>query len=423
VCFELQKGAVDRPVDNDVRRKRLTRQVAGLVIGAAALVTVFVEGPDWIRPAVRRSRIRTAVVDRGAIEATVSASGTVVPEIEQVIASPVDARVLRILRRPGASLRKGDPIVALDVSESVLAVERLAQGLALKENEQARTRLALDKRLIDLQGQREIKQLQLESLHLQLARNQAMFKEGLLSEEALRQSEVAERQAVIELAQLDREKQNAEEATRAELAGLLLEMTTLRKERAEAERQLELATARAGRDGVLTWAVNEEGAVVRKGEAIARIADLTSFRVDATVSDVHASRLAPGQPVVVKVGSESLNGTVANINPTIENGAIRIAVALADHASPLLQSNLRVDVLIVTGSRASVLRLAKGPFADGDGARQVFVVRGDRAFRTPVEFGMSSFDRFEVLRGLDVGDEVVVSNMNDYLYLKEVRIR
>jgi hypothetical protein len=43
--------------------------------------------------------------------------------------------------------------------------------------------------------------------------------------------------------------------------------------------------------------------------------------------------------------------------------------------------------------------------------------------RTPVELGVASFDRCEVLKGLAAGEEVVISDMKDYAHLTEVKIR
>jgi HlyD family secretion protein len=153
------------------------------------------------------------------------------------------------------------------------------------------------------------------------------------------------------------------------------------------------------------------------------VADLGSFRVEATVADVHARRLSAGLPVSVRVNDDTLKGRIAAVLPTIQNGAITLHVALDDPASPLLRSNLRVDVGIVTASKPRVVRIRRGPFAAGEGVQQVFVIRGDRAVRTAVELGLSSFDHFEVVRGLVPGDEAVISDMSDYTRLKEVRIR
>ena len=414
---------MDRPLDAEFHRRRTLKRV---LVASAALIAaagLLVWGPGLIWPSVSRSRIRTARADVGPIEAVITASGTVVPEVEEVISSPVGARVLRILKRAGARLAPGEPIVELDTTESALAVEKLAQNLALKENQQAQTKLDLEKRLNDLDSQTSIKDLQLQSLRSQVARDRQLFKDGLIAEELLRQSELAEAQAVIELRKLENERQNAQQSTKTQLAGLALEMATLRREASEARRQLGLAAARAGRSGVLTWTLTEEGVTIGKGDVIARIADLSSYRVDATVSDVHAKRLSVGLPVAVKVGEDTLEGTVSTILPTIQNGVITLQVALEDKSNPLLRSNLRVDALIITGRKAKVLRIRRGPFADGDGGRDVFVIRGDRAVRTTVELGLAGFEDFEVVQGLAEGDEVIISDMRDYLHLPEIRVR
>jgi HlyD family secretion protein len=390
-----------------------------LTVLAGALVWL----PGLVRPSISRASVRTAVADAGPIEAVITATGTVVPEVEQVVSSPVDARVLRILKRTGARLEKGDPLVTLDISETQLAVDKLGQDLAIKQNQQARTRLSLEKSLIDLNGQVEVKTLQLASLRSQLARDRQLAADGLLSQELLKKSELAVSQAQIELTQLEGSRENARIANRTEVEGLGLEMSKLHQEQREARRLLDLATPRADRAGVLTWALSQEGVAIRKGDVIARLADLGSFRVEATVSDVHARRLAAGLPVTVKVNDDTLEGAVAAVLPTIQNGAMTLQVALKDPSSALLRSNLRVDVGIVTASKPRVVRIRRGPFASGEGVQQVFVIRGDRAVRTSVELGLSSFDQFEVVRGLVPGDEAIISDMNDYTRLKEVRIR
>jgi HlyD family secretion protein len=415
---------VDRPLDPEFQRtRRLGRlgKIAGLLVCIAALLVWL---PGWIRPSISRGRVRTAKVTLGPIESTITASGTVVPEVERALSSPLDARVLRILKRPGDPLQAGDPLVVLDASESVLSVEKIAKDLALKDNQQAQTRLALEKSLLDIEGRLNSKRLDLDSLRADLADNRALFKEGLISREKLRQAELAEAKAVIELKQIEGERNNVQQTNQAQIEGLALERGSLGKEAAEARRQLDLATTRADRDGVVTWALSEEGVLVRRGDVIARIADLRSFRVDATVSDVHAKALAVGMPVIVRVNEDdALEGRVSAIHPKIENGVMTFTVSLADKSNRLLRSNLRVDVLVVLQRKPRVLCLKKGPFSEGEGYRQAFVVRGDRAVRTPIGLGIASFDEFEVVNGLADGDEVIISDMRDYLHLREINIK
>src|SRR5262245_59412843 len=100
-----QTDSMDREINPQFRRKQLARRWLFSLIAASAIVATFLWGSDLIRPSINRARIRTAKVDAGPIEATISASGTVVPELEQVLSSPINARVVKVLKKPGDILK------------------------------------------------------------------------------------------------------------------------------------------------------------------------------------------------------------------------------------------------------------------------------------------------------------------------------
>jgi HlyD family secretion protein len=263
-----------------------------------------------------------------------------------------------------------------------------------------------------------------KAFRVKLGQVQRLHDAGLSSEDQLRQAQVDLEKAEVQLASVNESIANAESANGAELEGLALEARMLAKEQALSARQLDLATTKADRGGVLTWVVTEEGVSVRKGDVLARIADLRTFRAQATLSDIHAQRVAVGMPARVRLSeTAALDGTVASILPTIKDGVLTLYVALDDKSSPLLRANLRVDVFVVTDRRASALRVRRGPFATAAGRQGVFVVRGDRAVRTSVRLGLASFEYVEVAEGLFPGDEVIVSDMREYAHLDEVRLR
>ncbi len=413
---------MDRPIDAYYRKKKLIKRVAMGFIGGTLLLVLLAWVPKWIRPSLAKNRIRTAVVDVGPVEATITSSGTVVPEFEQVLSSPIDSRILKILKRPGSQLKRGDAIMELDVSQATLELNKLNQQLAIKQNQQAQRKLELENTLLKLQSLLGIKRLDLKSFQLQLTQQRKLWDAGLTSEGQLRHAEVQEETAQTELKQLEEEIVNARRVTQSQLDGLVLEIKTVEQERDEAQRQLDLATTRADRDGVLTWVVTEEGSSVHKGEVIARTADLSSFRVEAKISDVHAGRLSVGLPVKIKVDEEYLEGSISSILPTIKDGIMTLLVALEQKSSKLLRANLRVDVYIVTDHKDRALRIKRGPFANGEGDHEVFVIRGDMAVKVPVRLGIASFENFEVVKGLMQGDEVIISDMTDYLRMKEVKL-
>lgn len=414
---------MDRELDASYRYRRLGKRAAWVGGILALCVGVLILLPGWLRPAVEREGIRTAKVDRGPVEGIVEASGTVIPAFEGALSSPVEARVEKILKRPGETVLVGEEILRLDTSAARLSVEKIEDQLARKINEQRQLRLTLESNLINLRGQIDRAELDAEAAVQRAEQNRKLRENGLVSEQNLKASEIEARKAKIELTQLKASVGSAQRSTEAQLDGVELDLQTLRKERDDAARLLQLATTRSDRSGVLTWVIPQEGVTVPRGEVIARIADLDSFRVEATVSDIHSSRLRPGQIVRVMLDGQPMNGRLASIDPTIENGAVKFHVDLDDARNPKLRNNLRLDVLVVTDARASTLRLRKGPFAQGEGTESVFVVQGDHAERRPVRFGLSGYDNFEVVDGLEEGEEVILSNMQDYQHLERVNFK
>ncbi len=414
---------MDRALAPEVRRQDRRRRVLQIAMPVLVLALVVVWLPGWMRPSVNRARIRTALVTTGPVEAVIMASGTVTPEVERVLSSPLDARVLRILQRPGAHLKRGDPVVELDISESVLALDKVVKDLKIKDNQQAQTRLTLERSLVDLDGRLELKALELESAEARLEGEAQLFKEGLLSRDALRRSELGVKQAHIELAQLRDQRKNAERTTTMQLEGLVA--------RARLARQGSRAGAPSPRsldDQVGSRRRADLGAVAG-GRARPPGRRHRAHRRPHLVPRRRHRLGRPRRPAAhrhVRRGPRERPGSARARSPTSSRrsrtACIRFTVALAEPSHAGLRPSLRVDVLVITDRKPRALRVERGPFAD-NAARQAFVVRGDRAVRVPLELGLSGVDDVEVLSGVAEGDEVIISDMKDYLHLSAVKIR
>jgi HlyD family secretion protein len=414
---------MDRLIDPASQRRRMLRRliVPSAVAVVGLVLVVLVTG--WLGPEVRHDRIRVATVVRDDVSATLDASGLVVPGFEQILTSPTSTRVVEILKTPGSAVEPGEPILLLDDKDARRDVARLEEQIALKENTRRQNDLELARSRNDLTARSEVKALELESFQFELKRNRRMFSEGLTNQDAIRKSENDVERATIELKHLDIQMANAEEDLVTRAKGLALEIAILTKDLERAREMLARTSVTSERAGIVTWVVASEGTAAAEGEAVARVADLSAYRVDATLSDVLARRLTVGLPAVVRSGDTRLAGRVHKILPTVQNGIVTFEVHLDEPDHSILRPNLRVDVHAVTEQRTDALCLRRGPLLSVDGRDHVFVVRGDKAVRTPVTIGLSNFELYEITDGLAEGDEVIISDMSDYRKSKEVKLR
>jgi HlyD family secretion protein len=414
---------MDREINPRLRRRRTLRHIITVIIAVAAIVFTFGATIEWLRPSSRRSDLQFAKVGRGTVDASVQASGILVPATEQVVSSPVEARILRVTHRPGDRVHRGDELLTLDNTATRLDLARVDDKLAQKENEAGRLELQNEEILSDLRAQLQQKRLDAEMLHLKAAQTSRLRQEGLSAEQDALLASTAARKIDIELAQLEEKIVRTARTGSAQVAALALDRRLLRKERDESNRQLDLSMMRAGRDGVVTWMLEEEGATVRRGDVLARIADLSSYGVEASISDLHAAQLAAGMPVRVQVGDGvPVRGRISRVEPRIESGVMKFHATLDDPSDRRFRSNVRVDVYPITGSRDNVLRVKRGALGQGD-REEVFVVRNDALIRVPVRWGLMGQEYLEPLEGLAAGDEVVISKMNDYAGVKTLRLK
>ena len=414
---------MDRAIDPVFAAAQKRRRLIAGAIVVASLVLAFSYGPSLLRPSVPRSRVRIEKVDRGPVEASIAASGTVTPDLEEVISSPVDARVTRILKRAGDPIGAGEAILELDLSEQAVAFDKIGHDVELKRNDQRRTRLDLQSRLADLDASTEAKRLEMESLRARLAQQTELAASGLVSKDGLREAQLNEARAALELKRLVASRSITEEMTKAQIDGMNLELATLESQRREARRVLQLGSTRADRSSVVTWAVTDAGALVRRGEPLARLSDLKSFRIEATASAVHGRALRAGLDALVRIGNVDLRGEVSTVEPTVRDGVMRLWIRLDEPTHAVLRPSLKADVYVVTDRRPDALRVARGPFLTGEAAQDLFVVREGRAFRTRVDLGLIGYDEVEISRGLQAGDEVIVSDMANYLHARELRLK
>lgn len=413
---------MDRPLDPKTLKQRRLRRILQAGGAAAGAVAVFLLLSALMKPSLDRTEIRTAIVQRGTIVGSISATGTVVPRFEQAISSPCETRLLAVRRRPGDIVKKGEALLELDRSESALALEKTERELDLKANQQAQVRLDMDRALSDLDGQLKINDLRLQFLRSKTAQSEKMFKIGAVSKDQLDQAKLEEQIATIERQDLEGSIASTKHSLENQLEGMTTEVRTLLKEKADNRHQLDLLECMAGQNGVVTWVKDQIGTSVHSGEVIARVADLSSYRVEASLSDIHASILAAGMPALVRLNDTTIPAHVETVYPTIENGIAKIGLSLDDPANRLLRPSLRVDVSLVTAKRDSTLTVAKGPFITGEGLQDVFVIRGSSARRVAVQIGLIGFDKVEIVRGVSAGDEVIVSDMKEYQQLSQISV-
>jgi HlyD family secretion protein len=406
---------MDRVISPATQRRR---QLRYWLLGFGTLAALLAAGlglRNLVQPSLRRVDILTAPVETGDVDAALTAAGTVIPGREVVITSPIQSTVRRVLLAVGARVQPGQTIVELDKDLAASTLAKLDDEQLRNQNKNAQLGLALARSLTDLQAQQQAQDLKVSSLQSALRDEQHLLEIGGGTAEAVRQAELNLRTASLEAQRLRQQLTNQQQASQADRRELGYTVSMQQRNIAEQAAKLRQADISSQLPGVLTWVNDNLGATVQAGDALARVADLSRYRVRATISDAYADQLHPGDAVRVRLGpGTDLPGTVASISPAVDKGVVTFYATLANDHHPALRANLRADVFVVTRAHRGVLRVKNGPFYQGGQEQPVFVLADGRAVRRVVRFGDSNTDYVQVLSGLQPGEELIISDTKTY---------
>ena len=378
-----------------------------------------------LNTSLTRAEIRLTVAETGDVENTLNASGEVQPELEQVVTSPISAVLQQVYFNTGTSVKTGDKILDLDKTSTSIELEKQRDELELKRNGIVKIRLELDKSFYDIKIQDSIKACRITSLKADLENAKRLFKAGGGTRESIDQAETNLQIAQLEKRQLENDIRSRQAVMRAGIRESEITASIQEKALSELERKMRQADIVASRAGVLTFVNTNLGARVGEGEVLARIADLSSFKILGSITDNYAGQLQVGMPVIARINETIVRGILLNIRPAVSNNVISFDVALDDQRSAgLLRPKMKVELYVVTDAHRQVVRVQNGPAFRGGSVQDVFVLRPDgKAERRTVKIGLVNFDYVEITEGLQPGETMILSDMSTYRNMKEITIK
>jgi HlyD family secretion protein len=413
---------MDKVIEEEVRAGRRKKAIWIVIITMAVIGMLVWLLRFSLSASVKKSTITTAVVEVGDIENTVTASGEVLPEFEEIIPSPINASVQNVHMDAGSQVKAGQSVLSLDKSAAQTDYEKLKFQLESRRNDIKKLRLELNKSFYDIKSNNDVKQLRINSLEADVENTKRLFKAGGGTREDIEKAELNLKVARLEKQQLENEIKTKQQTMEVEMKEAEIAAAIQENDLHELERKLKLANIVASRDGVVTWVNKNIGANVHEGEALARIADLSSFKVQGRISDNYLDDLRRGVTAVVRINETQLRGTVVNIQPSVQNSLVSFDIQLDERNNKLLRPNMKVDVYLVTASQNNILRVTNGPAFKGASTQDIFVVNNRKAERRTVQVGMSNFDYVELKNNVKPGDVIIVSDMSSFKNAKEITI-
>jgi HlyD family secretion protein len=312
-------------------------------------------------------------------------------------------RVETVLAQDGDWVEAGAPLYRLHSPEQEqLLMQRsaeVAQQLANVSVQRSAQVASLAQNRREL-AQLHAAQLQADSDYQRIAK---LASAGFVSAAALEQAQRQQQLATQLLKQARRDQrleadtrqQSLDEMARA-VQGLQRGLELLESARDRLQQRAPIA-------GRLSGFQLQVGSAVRLGDHLGRIDDPAGgVQLAADIDEYYLPRLQPGQTAT----SSSGNVTLAQTLPQVHDGKARVLLRWTQGAAPSnLQPGQAVDLKLQLSPPARALLLPDGPGVQ----TRLYVRHGDELQRRTVQLGRRAAGQVEVLAGLHLGEEVLIS--------------
>jgi len=405
----------DRVIEPKNLFKRHRKLIAAGAIAAALLITLIVVLTRYsgAGASVDRARVSIATVERGNFVRDIAADGQVVAAVSPTLyANALGTVTLKV--HAGDTVAKGQVLAVVDSPDLTAKLSQETATLASLRLDWERATLDAEHKLSQLRDAYNQAEVDQKTAQRERDRSRKAYELGSYSElQALRAEDALEKaQFAFQQAKSTYDAQPKQNRFDIDSKKALLDRQQFMV--TDLQRQVDGLNVKSPVDGQVGQVQVADRSSVAKDAPLLTVVDLSALEVEIKVTESLARDLRPGMTADLEGGGHHWQGLVSGVSPEVVAGQVTARLRFGTEKPAGLRQSQRLSVRIFLDRRDNVLMVARGSFVDQEGGGFAYVVHGNIAQRTPVTLGAASIAKVEILDGLSMGDQIVISGTDAF---------
>lgn len=395
------------------RKRILTISGAGVIVLLLLYNLIFADHRSRLN--VEKDKITISKVNKGTFVDYIAITAVVQPLKTIRLDAIEGGYVSRKYLEGGSMVKQGDSILRLDNQRLMMDFVNHETEIYRLINELQNTRLSLKQTRFTLQQK-------LMDLDRQIDQAKDLYDryKGLVDEKVVSRQEY--NKTKIEYESLVRQRQVELESQTYQEENAKLQIQQLEGTIARVQRNLQLMkdnlnnlVVRAPIDGQLSSVDVEVGSSITQGQNIGQIDDLDGFKMRAEVDEHYISRVFSGLKASFEFNTKTYGLTVTKVYPEVKNGRFEVDMNF-EKVPEGIRRGQSSPVTLELGQSAEAVLLPVGGFFSDTGGNWVYVVDkgGKRAIKRNITLGRKNPMFFEVMEGLQPGEQVITSSYENF---------
>ncbi len=407
---------MDRQIEKKKWPPRKIAFVAGGVLVSLLFLWLLLSSFDVSSLTVNRDRLTISIVSRGPFQEFIPVVGNVLPINTVYLDATEGGRVEEIYLEAGSVVKKGDPILKLGNTSLLLDIMWREAELFQQSNNLRNTRLSMEQNRLALKREMIEVDNQLKQQKRLYERYSELDKQSLISKQ---EYEIVKDQYDYLIARLElaeETQKNDIEFRQAQIDALDESLKRMTGNLGIAKQKLDNLTVRATESGLLTALNAEIGQSKSPGERLGQIDNLEGFKVRAAIDEYYITRIEVGKTGEFEQAGKTYQLTIKKVYPEVREGRFEVDLMFAEEIPSGITRGQTFHIRLDLGGISEALLLPRGGFYQTTGGNWIFVVdkSGKTAVKRTIKIGRQNPQVYEVLEGLEPGEQVVTSSYETF---------
>lgn len=407
-------------MDRIIEKKTWTAKRIGW-IASAAVITILAGyslafKDHSSKVVISQERLTISTVRFGEFQEFIPINGSIVPIRTLYLDAIEGGRVEKRFLEAGSYVNQGDPILQLSNTNLLLDIMYREAELFQQSNNLRNTQLAMEQNRLALQSELLELDYQFKKIARVNERNRQLLEKNLISGREFDESN-DEYDYLVNRRRLTMQSHLQDSIFRAtQVEQLEASLHRMEENLSLVKLNQENLLIRAPLSGHLTALNAEIGESKVRGERLGQIDILDGFKARIMVDEHYITRVQPGQMGRVTLGAKRYEMVVDKIYPEVLNGQFQIEMTFVGPVPADIRRGQTVRIRLALGDLTEATMIPRGGFFSNTGGQWVYVIGEDgrSASKRRIRLGQQNQDDYEILEGLEVGEQVITSSYDTF---------
>ena len=388
-----------------------------MLTGGILLITVVAYGYNLSLSKVYKAdaeKLTISKVQYGDFEDVVLLNASVVPLTSVIVSSPEGGTVAEIFTENGASVVKGTPLLRIANPNALSSYTSSETSITEQINQLRKVRLDLEQNQRVMAQDMMIIENNLRTAARKYKIDSALFLKKVITSEEFNTSSQDYNYNRGRKDILQQAVRQENQSRTMQLKQIDISVTRMNESLETIRQNIENMTIKAPVSGRLSSYDPVIGKSYTVNEMLGKIDVLQGYKLQAGVDEYYINRVKEGQSASCEFNGKTYKLSVRKVIPEVTAGQFQVELVFEGKSPDELRRGLSLQVKLTLSDNSKSTLLAQGQFFQSTGGSWVFVVKNGKAEKRNVKIGRKNYLYYEVMQGLQKGEDVITSSYDQF---------